>query len=224
MNKKNNLLFYSIFTAIFALFNILAFVIPSAKTVTFFIAYAFTCLAFVIQIFVWITSFKRGSSLKTKFFELPLLHIGVFYFAVQLFVFIFFMALPQLPIWSTIITCSVVLICAFLVFIIGKIGKREISRIEDTVKVKVFYIKSLQTDVELLVELENDEQVKTDLIALAEKIRYSDPMSSEALKDIEKEIFQKIELLKSEVNNKSAIIKEVEILLLKRNKKSKILK
>ena len=63
-------------------------------------------------------------------------------------------------------------------------GCNEIERVEANVQKKVFYIRELQAAIELLADNESDAAVKTALTQLAERIRYSDPMSSEQLADL----------------------------------------
>ena len=88
---------------------------------------------------------------------------------------------------------------------------------------KVFYIRELQADVELLADNENDVAVKTALLQLAEKIRFSDPMSNEVLAELEAEITAKINELKL-AENKAEIITVLDSLVNERNKKAKLLK
>lgn len=61
------------------------------------------------------------------------------------------------------------------------------------------------------------------LTQLAEKIRYSDPMSDEQVSDIEDRIAAKIAEMKSSTD-KVKIINELNSLLDERNKKCKLLK
>ena len=91
------------------------------------------------------------------------------------------------------------------------------------VEKKVFYIKSLQVDAEMLANTETDPEVKVALTKLAEAIRFSDPMSNEVLADIEAEIAAKVKELKT-AENKAEIIKVLDSLITERNKKAKLLK
>lgn len=102
-------------------------------------------------------------------------------------------------------------------------GRDEIERVEAKVQKKVFYIRELQADIELLADNETNTDVKTALTQLAEKIRFSDPMSSEQLADLENKISAKVLELKT-APNKVEIITELNSLLDERNKKCKILK
>ena len=102
-------------------------------------------------------------------------------------------------------------------------GRNEIERVESKVQKKVFYIRELQADIELLADNESDATVKTALAQLAERVRYSDPMSSEQLADLENKISAKVLELKT-APNKVEIITELNSLLDERNKKCKNLK
>lgn len=94
---------------------------------------------------------------------------------------------------------------------------------EEKVEKKVFYIKSLQVDIEMLANSETDAETKAALTKLAEKIRFSDPMSNEVLADLDTKISEKATELKKS-DNKSEIIAELDLLLTEWNKKTKILK
>ena len=111
-----------------------------------------------------------------------------------------------------------------MICLIGtEVARDEIARVESKVEKKVFYIKSLQVDAEMLANTETDPDVKAALIKLAELIRFSDPMSNDALVDLEKEISDKFIELKT-AEDKAAIIKVLDSLIVERNKKAKLLK
>ena len=221
--KKNNLTPYLALGIIFALFNVIAFVIPTAKTATFFTAYAFTVLAFVAQIPLWKIAFSRGDSLKSKFFGIPVIHVSFKYLVTQLIAFAVFMIFPTLPLWVAIVACAIILAIFALRALMGHAGANEINRVEEKVKVKRAFILFLQTDIEMLAEGETDPETKAALKKLAEKVRFSDPMSHEMLGELESRISAKVEELKS-AEDKIAVISEIDLLLTERNKKCKILK
>lgn len=213
----------AILVILFALVNIIAFVLPTMKTGSFWIAYAFTVVAFAVQIVIWKIALGKDETLKSKFLGFPVVHIGIVYLAVQLGAFAVFMFVPILPAWCTIVACAVIAGLSAICMIAPDAGRNEIERVELKVQKKVFYIKNLQVEVELLTESENDAAAKTALVKLAEKIRFSDPMSSEQLIELEDRISAKIKELKT-TENKVAIINELNLLLNERNKKCKILK
>ena len=221
--KKNSTKGYVILGILFALVSIVAFAVPTAKTATFWIAYVFTAAAFAAQIGIWKTALGKEGTLKSKFLGFPLVHIGIVYAVIQVIAFAVFMFVPTLPVWSAIVVCSVIAGISAVCMLSADAGRDEIERVEAKVQKKVFYIRELQADLELLADNESDATVKTALTQLAEKIRFSDPMSNEQLADLEDKISTKIEELKT-TSSQLEIITELNSLLDERNKKCKILK
>ncbi|MCI6116625.1 MAG: hypothetical protein PUH47_07050 [Clostridium sp.] len=223
MMKKNSTKGYVILGILFALISIIAFAVPTSKTATFWIAYVFTAAAFAAQIGIWKTALGKEGTLKSKFLGFPLVHIGIVYAVIQVIAFAVFMFVPTLPVWSAIVVCSVIAGISAVCMISADAGRDEIERVEAKVQKKVFYIRELQADIELLADNETNADVKTALTQLAEKIRFSDPMSNEKLADLEDKISTKIEELKT-TSSQLEIITELNSLLDDRNKKCKILK
>ena len=221
MKKKG--MAYAVLGIAFALFNVVAFAIPTEKTATFWIVYAFSVIAFALQILVWMFAFKGADTIKSKFLGIPLLSVGFRYLVIQIVAFAVFMIFPAQPTWIPVVICSVILGTSAICLIGTETSREEINRIEEKIEQKVFFIKALQVDVELIAETETDPKVKEELISLAEKIRFSDPVSDDTLQEIEAEISNKIKELKYS-ENKKPIIAVASALLSERNKKAKILK
>ena len=221
--KKNKGMAYAVLAIAFVLFNVIAFAIPTAKTATFWITYVFTAVAFASQIAIWKFAFKGADTLKSKFFGIPLVYVGIAYLIIQIIAFAVFMALPLTASWIAIVVCALILGTSAICLIGTETGREEINRVEEKVEKKVFYIKSLQVDIEMLASTETDDGTKIALTKLAEKIRFSDPMSDEALVDLEAEITAKVKELKT-AENKAGIITVLDSLITERNKKAKLLK
>ena len=221
--KKNNSLGYIILGVLFVLLTVIAFAVPTVKTGTFWIAYVFTVVAFALQIPIWKKALGQKETLKSKFLGIPTIHVSIVYLILQIIAFAVFMAVPTLPAWVAIVVCCIILGLSTVCMISAEIGVGEINRVEESVKAKTFFIKSLQTDVELLADGETDSETKALLKELAEKIRYSDPMSYAELAEIEAAISSKVADLKT-ASDKKAIITEILSLVTERNKKAKILK
>ena len=221
--KKNNLMSYLSLGIVFALFNVIAFAIPTDKTATFWTAYVFSIVAFAVQIPLWKIAFGKKDTLKSKFLGIPVIHVGITYLIIQLIAFAVFMIFPTLPVWLAVVVCAIILAISALCAIAGQAGANEINRVEEKIKVKRAFIQFLQTDIEMLAESETDTETKTALKKLAEKVRLSDPMSHEMLGELESRISAKVEEMKAETDKK-ALIEEVALLLTERNKKCKILK
>lgn len=223
MMKKNSTKGYVLLGILFALVSIIAFAVPTAKTATFWIAYVFTAAAFAAQIGIWKTALGKEGTLKSKFLGFPIVHIGIVYAIIQVIAFAVFLFAPTLPTWSAIVVCPIIAGLSAVCMISADAGRNEIERVEAKVQNKVFYVREMQADIELLADNESDAAVKTAITHLAEKIRFSDPMSNEQLADLENKISIKAAELKP-ASSKLEIITELNSLLDERNKKCKILK
>lgn len=161
--------------------------------------------------------------MKSKLLGFPVVHIGIGYLVIQLIDFAVFLSIPTLSSWSAVVACAVIAGVSAVCMIASNVGRGEIERVSAKVQKKVFYIRQLQVDVEILADAEKDAATKCALMQLAEKIRYSDPMSNEQIADIEDRITEKIAELKS-FADKVKTINELNSLLDERNRKIKMLK
>ncbi len=221
--KKNNLMSCIVISILFILFNVIAFVIPSNKTSTFWTAYAFSVVAFATQIPLCKIVFNRNDTLKSKFFRIPIIYVGIIYLIIQLITFAIFKFISTLPVWLAVVVCAIVLSISAICMIVGEIGASEINLIEEKIKVKRTFIQLLQIDIEMLVNAEKDNKTKEVLKKLVEMVRFSDPISHEMLSELETKIITIVEKMKN-ASNKIEFAREVEVLLIERNKKCKILK
>ena len=221
--KKNGLMSYLALGIVFALFNVIAFAVPTDKTATFWTAYAFSVVAFAVQIPLWKIALEKKDTLKSKFLGIPVIHVGITYLIIQLIAFALFMIFPTLPVWLAVVVCAIILAISALCAIAGQAGANEINRVEENIKVKRAFIQFLQVDIEMLAEAETDTETKAALSKLAEKVRFSDPMSHKMLGELESRISAKVEEMKT-ATDKKGLIAEVTTLLTERNKKCKILK
>ena len=214
---------YLILGILALLVSVTAFAVPAEKTGAFWIAYVFTLAAITAQIVVWKAAFGREDSLKSRFLGLPVIHIGVVYLVLQLIAFTVFLFIPAAPAWSAVIACALIAGISAVCLISADTGRGEIERVEAKVQEKVFYLKSLQVNAELLARQEADPETRAQLEKLAEKLRFSDPMSHPQLSGLESALSAKLAELKT-APEKPPLIQEANALLEERNAKCKILK
>jgi len=226
---KNKGLFFASILIILAVFNVVVFVIPFNKGGGFWTGYGFSMLAILLSAAVSFYAFDR-EGLKSKFYGVPLISVTWLYLVIQVIVGLIEMGLDFIPIpFQYGIALNTILLGACLIGLITvEAGKEEIERIDAQVKEKVFYIKSLQADVENLTGRASDDMKKM-LKDLAETIRYSDPMSSPQLAVIENKIEAKAAGLTEAVGNANgdaikALCDELQQLFAERNRKCKVLK
>lgn len=220
--KKDSVKGYALIGIIFILITIVSLVIPTSKSAAFWIAYIFTVVALAAQIVLWKRTFGH-KELTSKFLGFPIVHIGIVYLVVQITVLFMFVFAEKLPTWSALVSCTAIAAIAAIFMISADVGRTEIERVEQKVQGKVFYIKNLQVDIEILASAEKDTKTKEQLEQLAEKIRFSDPMSNEQLAPLEERIAIAVESLKSS-DDKLEIINQLNKLIDERNKKVETLK
>jgi hypothetical protein len=213
---------------ILLVFNTVFFMFPVARELRSWISYGFSTLAIILAA---VTSFYvlwRGQS-RSKFYGLPVLYVSWLYMPVQIVWGFAFMFVSAIPLWIGI-PASVVLLAACLLGLIAvELGTTEIVRLDEAVKEKVFFIKSLQIEVETMTAKTRDENLKKALTEYAEAIRYSDPMSSPQLADMENTLKRQTAALRRETDAENIdaamrIIDELQQLLAERNKRCKLLK
>jgi hypothetical protein len=105
----------------------------------------------------------------------------------------------------------------------GEVGRSEIQHVDDHIANKTSFIRKLQTEIELMADAETNVKVNTALKQLAEKVRYSDPVSSNELCEVEGQVLDAVKRLEKARDRESGI-EEIAILLDERNSKCKTLK
>jgi len=227
---KNKKLSLAAVFIIMAVYNVVVFVIPFNRGGGFWTGYGFSMLALLLTAGIGYYTFDKEGWLS-KFYRIPLISVVWRYLFIQLIISLIQMTLDFIPIqYRYMIALNTVILGACLVGLITiNITREEIERIGAKIKEKVFFIKSLQVDVEGLIDKVTDESVKKTLKDLCETIRYSDPMSSPQLAAIENKIEAKAAVLAEAVENADgAVIKvlcnELQQLFAERNRKCKILK
>ena len=223
MNMKNKKLGYSILAISFVIFSVIVLSIPTIKSAAFWISYGFTAISFIAQIIIWKVAFKNAETLKSKFLGIPIIHISSIYLITQIIASIVFLSFAKLDSWISVVVSVVILGFASILMISSEIAKDEVNRVDEKIKPKIDFIRTAQCELELLASCENDAKTKAQLSNLAERIRYSDPMSNDSLKSIEDRIVGKIAELKLS-DSKTEIIGEIDTLLTERNSKSKLSK
>lgn len=220
MKKRSGYLILAIILVVFA---VVAFVAPFEKTPVFWVSFVFGLLAICFQIPLWNKALS-GETLKSKFLGFPVLHIGIAYMIIQLIVSIIMMAVPGIPLWIAIIVDVVILAISCALVTSGGVARTAIEETEGKIQAKTSFIKSLKADVDILLSKETDSEVRDALRKLSDEIRFSDPMSNNALDNIEAEISDKLISVSVAGENKKNVISEISGLIKQRNIKCKALK
>ena len=188
--KKNSALRGPVIIAIvLAVYLVLAFVIPFAKTAVFWFSLLFTVIAFAAQVYVLKIAFDKGEPVRSKFYGFPLARLGLIYAVVQIVVSFIFMALAAVcPGWVCLSVCVLLLAAAAVGLISAEIVRDEVERQDVQLKADVSAMRALQSLSSSLPALCADAEAKAELEKLAEAFRFSDPVSKPALAESEAEL------------------------------------
>ena len=130
----------------------------------------------------------KQNKLTGTFYRLPLIRLSYACVIVTLVLGCLAMTIPNLPSWIPLVLTLAVM--AIYVFAILKAAAAAeiVEEIDEKVKAKTAFIKTLTVDANTLCSRAKSEQVQTACKKVFEAVRYSDPMSADALSDVESRI------------------------------------
>ena len=228
--KKNAIRWWVVLGVVLVVYNVLAFALPFPKTAVFAVSYLFTMIAILAQIYVIRTAFYRGEGVKSKFYGFPIAKLGVIYLAVQLIAGLVFMALGLIvPVWLPLALYVVLLGVAAVGFVAADAARDEVVRQEVQLEKDVSRMREFQAKGRALVTLNQVPEAARPLEKLAEDLRFSDPVSSEALTEIEDRLAECLAQLQEAVSAQKteqilSVCQEAEHILAERNQLCKLSK
>ena len=228
--KKNTIRWWVLLGVVLVVYNVLAFALPFPKTAVFAVSYLFSMIAILAQIYVIRTAFYRGEGVKSKFYGFPIAKVGVIYLAIQLIGGLVFMALGlAVPVWLPLVLYVVLLGIAAAGFVAADAARDEVVRQEVKLEKNVSRMREFQAKGQALVALNKVPEAARPLEKLAENLRFSDPVSNEALAEIEDRLAECLAQLQSEVaaQKKEQILslcQQAEQVLAERNQLCKLSK
>lgn len=233
MKKTFN--FYAVCWAILVVaFNLITFITPneiagvSKFSGGFWVGYVFVTIALIGQLVCAYFAFKE-EKLEKFFYSVSLITVSYSATVLSTIVGAICMAVPFIPTWIGAVICVLILAFSAVSVLKAKAAVDIVGEIDDKIKVQTFFIKSLTVDAETLLARAKSEAVKTELKKVYEAVRYSDPMSNDALAGVESQITLKFDALSkaAEADNAEDTANsaaEIIILLNDRNKKCKLVK
>ncbi len=232
--KKTFKRYAAVWAVALIVFNVICFVTPNELAgftkldKTFWTAYAFITAAFVGQLLCAYRAFKAENAQKL-FYSLPLVTVSYTGLVVMLVCGAAVMMIPNLPAWVGAVVCLLVLAFTAMAVIKADTARELVEAVDDRIKTQTSFIKNLTVEAEGLMARAKSPEAKAACKKVYEAVRYSDPMSNEALSVIEAKITVKFNEFVSAVGSDDAekakeIADELVILVGDRNKKCKVLK
>ena len=190
--------FYLIAWAIlFVIFNVVVIVLPKETTiagVTYtklgglsWITLILFELCFVGHLIcTWIA--LKQNKLSGTFYRLPLIRLSYACIIVTTVIGCVMMAVPNLPDWIPLIVALIIMALYAVAVLKAAAAAEIVEQIDEKVKVQTAFIKTLTVDAQTLLSRAKSEPVKNACKKVFEAVRYSDPMTSGALTDVENRI------------------------------------
>ena len=209
---------------LFVVFLVAALAIPFDKhNPTYWIAFCFSLVA--IGVFAYVM-YVHGSDERaiSRFYHLPILRLAVIYLAVQLLAGFAFMGFGLLcPPWIPLVLFVILLGVALVGILFAANAREQIESIAAAKTDNTRRMKILTQDMMTVAGRCGDPALSNQLMQLAERFRYSDPVSSPASIPAEDSIYAAVNNLKNAVNARdhyavSSMIGEISNLLDERNR------
>ena len=198
--KKDTLRLLIIALVVLIAYNFAVFMIPCYKTSTFWISWGFSLLSFAVSGYGIYTGLIKKPDAKSRFYGFPIARIGVIYLVIQVAVGGVFMAIGHIIPWWL---ATVIFTIGFAVTLIGVVSAEavvdQIQYQDNKIKESVSLMRGLQSKVRPMASQVEDAEAAAAVSAFAEELRYSDPVSSEAIRDAEVELSAAVDALQAAV-------------------------
>ncbi len=232
-NAKKGLMAAAIAAIVLITYNVSLFSIAGFENhgETFWISYVFAMIAFFVVIVTSALAAGKGTKPKDWLYGYPIFSHCTVYLIVELISSIAFMLLGLVNIpWGIAVAVQMIILGVHLIFNISCFLARDtIREVEEHHKQSTQFMEACRVDVDMLAETAKDPEIKAAYDKLAEAFRFSDPVSSPMLFDVEQRLAAALNRAKPfvQANDKEAALRcceEINLTLIERNKKCKIYK
>ncbi len=209
------------------LWSILAFAIPFAHSAEFWLGYVFAMAAIVIQMPVLWISFEKGNP-KSRLYGFPIARVGLIYLLLQLVLSLAMMIFgASIPGWIFVVLQAFLLAAAGLGMLTTSAVREEIAEQDDKLRAQVSNMRELQSRAFALASQAPDGPLKEQLKRLSDDFRYSDPVSSDATLEQERELKILLDSMESaladdDTQGAGTLLKRAQNLLTERNRLCKL--
>ena len=198
--KKDTLRLLIIGLVVLIAYNFAVFMIPCYKTTTFWISWGYSLLSFAVAGYAIYTGLIKNTDTKSRFYGFPIARIGVIYLIAQVAVGGVFMAIGHIvPWWLAVVLFTIGLALAAIGLVAAEAVVEQINIQDDKLKKSVSLMRGLQSKVRTMASQCEDAEVAAVVGAFAEEMRYSDPVSNEAIADAENELSAAVDVLQGAI-------------------------
>lgn len=228
MKKINIKLLITVFAAVFVIFSVVIFIIAgfSGHNSIFWTSYGMAALAYIISAVVLGVNFT-SKTFSDWLYGYPIVRWSVLYILAVTIAAIVCMFIPKVP-WGVSFLIPFLLTVVYVILVVNSfIGKKVALRLDDETKKVTYNIRSLYVKINSLLRIADSAENRKLLEELSEMAKYSDPVSIECIKPIEKQLMNNIDEIQRILKNggdPTKLIVESQSLLEERNQKIKAFK
>ena len=224
--NKNQKYYIGFWVILFLVFQAIAFIAPGWSNIekytsSFWIGYAFITISFVGQLICTLTALKE-QNLTKLFYKIPLISVSYTGLIVSFIAGGACMLLPLLPYWIGAVVAVIALAVTALSVVKASAAADIVAELDEEVRKQTYFVRNLTVEAETLVAKAREPESKALCKKIYEALRYADPMSSDALAEIEGKIEARFTVFADTFS--SDIAEEILLLIGERNRKCKLLK
>ena len=224
MKKTKTSWYLAVVIALIA-FTVVSFVIPFPKNGVFWVSYLFALLA--LGLTAALMPRVMAGDTRSKFYGFPIARVLVIYLAVQLGLSLVFMLLATIcPVWIPVVIYVLLLCGAALGFLGTETVREEILQQDQVLKGKTTVMREFQSRIGSLTGRCANVETEAAVAHLGEALRFSDPVSSPGLAEIEGNLSAQLDLVVQAVvegdSNAADLCRMAENILAERNRLCKL--
>lgn len=229
--NRNFKYYIAAWSVLAVIFNVIAFATPAVAGASkfdgaFWSGYILIMLALIGQLVCAYFAFKAKSK-EQIFLRLSLVTVSYSALILSFVVGAACMLIPNLPNWVGIILCALILGFTAVSVIKANAAVELVHETDARVKEKTAFIRMMTVEADNLMARAQNGEAKAMCKKVYEALRYSDPMSCNALSGTEAEISEKFSAFAAAVKNgenASELADELIALIGDRNRMCKVMK
>lgn len=216
-----------------ALFNLIVFLSPAGRIAlrislpTFVVGYCGVMVALLVQLVCSLRELTATSAEKL-FLRIPVLRLAQGCLILSVLLGSVCMAVPILPDWLATVAAAAVLVFYIIAMLKASTAGELVAERHRQVEDKTALMYSLRDNVQRLIARTGDEVDRAACEKLCEALRYSDPMTSDAVASYDARLSDKCAQLREAVlhggGDVQALAEEARLLLEERNMKCRMSK
>ena len=231
MNNKFKY-YVAVWVILLIIFNVITFVMPAEIAGlnkfggAFWSGYVLIMLALIGQL-VCACFTLRETKLEKVFLKFPMITISYSALILSFAIGSACMVIPNLPNWVGIVLCSLILGFNAIAAVKASAAADIVIETDAKVRKETSFIRTITVDAENLISQAKTDEAKNACKKVYEAFRYSDPMSSDGLTEIEEKISNSFEVFSAKVKSGKSctdLAEEIVNLIGDRNRKCKVMK